>query len=247
MNKGKIIICFILILLFQTACSNKQKENPKDSNKQSMELDSVKTGYLSDCPNFSIDELINNYLDNAKWSVEQKDNTYNVSGLVNENGTSTNILMQFVKDGDTISLKNVLVDDVDKSQENNYKLIMKMCQNAEDKKREEEHKKWLKDQEDKVAKIPNGYVTYQLNVNMLTTYNNSFFPDSYIDLYDYTSKIIVSRVKVLQVLDKNDNYVFDPYNTKENREPSKIIILITIEDKEKIDSIDGKVIFAPAQ
>jgi len=80
--------------------------------------------------------------------------------------------------------------------------------------------------------IPDGYIPFNLAVNVNTTYGNSIFPNNYIDIYlkalDADGKPMVGKlienVKVLAVKDKNGRHVFE--NSEEERTPSIIIFAV---------------------
>lgn len=80
--------------------------------------------------------------------------------------------------------------------------------------------------------IPEGYVPFNLSVNINSTYGNSVFPNNYIDIYfkalDPDGKPMVGKlienVKVLAVKDKNGRHVFE--NSDEERTPAIIIFAV---------------------
>lgn len=80
--------------------------------------------------------------------------------------------------------------------------------------------------------IPDGYVAFNLSVNINTTYGNSIFPNNYIDIYfkalDNNGNPMVGKlienVKVLAVKDKNGRHVFE--NSDEDRTPAIIIFAV---------------------
>lgn len=80
--------------------------------------------------------------------------------------------------------------------------------------------------------IPDGYVAFNLSVNISTTYGNSIFPNNYIDIYfkalDNNGNPMVGKlienVKVLAVKDKIGRHVFE--NSDENRTPAIIIFAV---------------------
>lgn len=83
-----------------------------------------------------------------------------------------------------------------------------------------------------LVNTPNGYVPFNLAVNINTTYGNSIFPNNYIDIYlkalDADGKPMVGKlienVKVLAVKDKNGRHVFE--NSEEERTPAIIIFAV---------------------
>ena len=83
-----------------------------------------------------------------------------------------------------------------------------------------------------LVSVPDGYVPFNLAVNINTTYGNSIFPNNYIDLYlkalDPDGKPIIGKlienVKVLAVKDKNGRHVFE--NSDEDRTPAIIIFAV---------------------
>ncbi len=92
-----------------------------------------------------------------------------------------------------------------------------------------------------ILDYPKGYVLYNLDVDMASTYSNSIYPGNYIDIYlkvqnaegaEGTSiapdRIMVgkllSNVKVLAVFDSNGNNVFA--NLEEKTAPAQIVFAI---------------------
>lgn len=92
-----------------------------------------------------------------------------------------------------------------------------------------------------IMDYPDGYVLYNLDVDMASTYSNSIVPGNYIDIYlkvmnrvdttqgtAITDRIMVGKllanVKVLGVFDSDGNDVFA--NLDENRAPAQIIFAV---------------------
>lgn len=92
-----------------------------------------------------------------------------------------------------------------------------------------------------ILDYPSGYVLYNLDVDMASTYSNSIYPDNYIDIYLKVQnaaenadgvvaddRIMVGKllenVKVLAVYDSNGNNVFS--NIEEKSAPSQIIFAV---------------------
>ena len=92
-----------------------------------------------------------------------------------------------------------------------------------------------------ILDYPKGYVLYNLDVDMASTYSNSIYPGNYIDIYlkvqnaegaegtiVASDRIMVgkllSNVKVLAVFDSNGNNVFA--NLDEKTAPSQIVFAV---------------------
>ena len=83
--------------------------------------------------------------------------------------------------------------------------------------------------------IEDGYVAYNFDVNIRTTYGNSMYPGNYVDVYfkgvDDTGLLMIGKlienVKILAVKDSAGRHVFE--NTSEERSPSQIIFAVTNE------------------
>ena len=81
--------------------------------------------------------------------------------------------------------------------------------------------------------IEDGYVAYNFDVSMKTTYGNSMYPGNFVDIYfryedDNGLKNIgklVENVTILAVKDSAGRHVFE--NTTEDRSPSQIIFAVT--------------------
>lgn len=80
--------------------------------------------------------------------------------------------------------------------------------------------------------IPDNYTIYNLAVDNNSTYANSIFPDSFIDLYlktqDANGTLIygkfIQSIKVLAVKDADGNNVFE--TTQEKREPANMLFAV---------------------
>ena len=95
-----------------------------------------------------------------------------------------------------------------------------------------------------ILDYPDGYVLYNLTVNMETTYGNSIFPGNYIDIYlkavnsaedaeaTQKDKIMLGKllenVKVLAVKDADGKNVFENLDEKTN--PAQIIFALPSDD-----------------
>ena len=83
--------------------------------------------------------------------------------------------------------------------------------------------------------IEEGYVAYNFDVNIKSTYGNSMYPGNYVDAYfkgvDDTGKLMIGKlienVKILAVKDSAGRHVFE--TTTEERTPSQIIFAVTNE------------------
>ena len=83
--------------------------------------------------------------------------------------------------------------------------------------------------------IEEGYVAYNFDVNIKSTYGNSMYPGNYVDVYfkgvDDTGKLMIGKlienVKILAVKDSAGRHVFE--TTTEERTPSQIIFAVTNE------------------
>ena len=70
--------------------------------------------------------------------------------------------------------------------------------------------------------IPTGYKLYTHSVSMSDTFGNSILPNSYVGIYTKTDSkegYIIANVKVLAVLDENNE---NAYSEKEAKTPRKI-------------------------
>ncbi len=248
MEKSKKIIFTILIsLLITTACTNESKEKDQDTFlNQNEKIESIKKGHLDSCSDFTIEELVNNSMENIEWTIDKSDKgyfVYNVRGDMDIHDELENVLIQFTMDEDTIVVKDIEINKVSENSEKYQTLITDMCEISQDKRKKEENEQWIQEQEDKIHQIPDGYVTYEFTVNLLSTYGNSIMPGDYVDIYDAShQERLVEKAAVLQVLDKNGNHVFEP-NLSEIREPNKMIVAVKKEDLEKLDSFHGEVGF----
>lgn len=92
-----------------------------------------------------------------------------------------------------------------------------------------------------ILDYPKGYVLYNLDVDMASTYSNSIYPGNYIDIYLKVQNAegaegtaiaedrimvgkLLSNVKVLAVFDSNGNNVFA--DLEEKTEPAQIIFAV---------------------
>ena len=83
--------------------------------------------------------------------------------------------------------------------------------------------------------IEEGYVAYDFDVDIRSTYGNSMYPGNYVDVYfkgeDDAGLIMIGKlienVKILAVKDSSGRHVFE--STTEDRAPSQIIFQVTNE------------------
>ncbi len=83
--------------------------------------------------------------------------------------------------------------------------------------------------------IEDGYIPYNFDVDIKSTYGNSMYPGNYVDVYfkgeDDEGLIMIGKlienVKILAVKDSSGRHVFE--NTSEERTPSQIIFQVTNE------------------
>ena len=86
-----------------------------------------------------------------------------------------------------------------------------------------------------IVDLPPDMIVYNFQVDIKSSYSNSIFPNSYVDVYfkamDEDYKVIVGRlvknIKVLAVKDSSGRHVFE--NTNENRISSTILLGVTEE------------------
>lgn len=78
--------------------------------------------------------------------------------------------------------------------------------------------------------IPTGYKLYTHSVSMSDTFGNSILPNSYVGIYTKTDSkegYIIANVKVLAVLDENNENAF---SENEAKTPSKILFYLSNSD-----------------
>ena len=236
-EKFTIVLCFIVVC-FATGC-----ENGKTN------IEEIKKGKLNACSDYTIAELVDNYMGSPKWTVEKSDkgyNVYNVSGNIYYNDVESNALIQFAIDNDNIVVKAFEVNKVSKTSDEYISLVQDMCRITKEQKRKEEYQnwldnerdEWLKQQNDKLLNISEDYVLYHLPINLIGSYDNSYYPGDYVDLWKYDAEIkkpvrVVTNVEILQVLDEDGNHVFEPF--VDNRYPAELILSIPKEYDNKLD------------
>ncbi len=105
-----------------------------------------------------------------------------------------------------------------------------------------------------------GYVLYNMNVDINSTYGNSIYPGNYIDIYIKIKKTkntdtamylgkLIENVKVLAVKDANGKAVFA--DVEEERTPSMIIFALpesyysTLRKTEYLQSYQAEIIIVP--
>ncbi len=92
---------------------------------------------------------------------------------------------------------------------------------------------------------PEGYLLYEFPITTESAYGNSLFPGNNIDIYLKAIRIndkeeivfgkLLENIKVLTVLDINDNYVFE--NLEEKREPTSIVFALPKEEYNLINKV----------
>ena len=236
-KKFTILLCFIAVC-FTIGCENDKTD-----------IEEIKKGKLNACSDYTIAELVDNYMESPKWTVEKSDkgyNVYNVSGNVYYKNVESNALIQFAINNDDIVVKAFEVNKVSKPSNEYISLIQDMCKITKEKKEKEEYQnwldnerdEWLQEQNDKLLNIPEDYVLYHFPINNIGSYGNSYYPGNYVDLWKYDSEIkkpikVMTNVEILQVLDKDGTHVFEPF--ADNRYPAELILAISKEYDNKLD------------
>lgn len=126
MKKG-ILVISTLLLLCLTGCG---KEEKQEYEKDNTKLEEIKNGTLNACSNYTIKELIDNYMENPSWSKEKSDKgyyVYNVKGESYYNDELANILIQFAVDNDDIVIKSFEINKQEQSSTLYDSLVSDMC------------------------------------------------------------------------------------------------------------------------
>ena len=76
----KKYLLLLVGIIFVTGCGNK--------------LDKIKNGSISECDDYTVEELVDNYVKDATWT-KVNDNTYKVKGMVSYNNDYQKITLEF--------------------------------------------------------------------------------------------------------------------------------------------------------
>ncbi len=125
--KNKMFITLICTILLLSGCAKN-------------EIEKVKKGYLNECQDYTIEELVNNYMENPKWESETSDKgyyVYNVESKSN-NDESSNILIQFGIDKDNIIVTDFEINEISQDSLTYSSLIKDMCSVTNEKYKEQQ-------------------------------------------------------------------------------------------------------------
>lgn len=133
MKKLLIIILSLNVIFCLTGCGN-----------SIVEMNEIQNGRLNACDDYTIKELIDNYMENSKWTVEKSDkgyNVYNVKGNIYYNEEKASALIQFAVENDDIIVKDFEVNKIAKSDSEYASLVSDMCTTTKEKYNVEKEKK----------------------------------------------------------------------------------------------------------
>lgn len=118
---------FLLLLLFAItfmSCASKEEST-------------VKNGSFKACENNKVGELIDSFVEDAKWEtiVASDNNTYvNVKGKILMYNSPANVLIQFRVDGESFEIYSVEINGEGQNVFLKAALVEKMCENLNNSK-----------------------------------------------------------------------------------------------------------------
>ena len=115
-------LAFVLtvFILFLTSCSTSP-------------LDTVKYGYLDDCPDYTMEELVESYFDNPKWEsfiADDGRNYVNVTGGLTLYDEPVQALLQFKIRDDLFMVKVLEIEGETMTDDDLFELLSNMCVEA---------------------------------------------------------------------------------------------------------------------
>jgi|TARA_B110000116_G_scaffold30546_1_gene22864 hypothetical protein len=115
-----LAIVLTVFILFLTSCSTSP-------------LDTVKYGYLDDCPDYTMEELVESYFDNPKWEsfiADDGRNYVNVTGGLTLYDEPVQALLQFKIRDDLFMVKVFEIEGETMTDGDLFELLSNMCVEA---------------------------------------------------------------------------------------------------------------------
>ena len=115
-----LAIVLTVFILFLTSCSTSP-------------LDTVKYGYLDDCPDYTMEELVESYFDNPKWEsfiADDGRNYVNVTGGLTLYDEPVQALLQFKIRDDLFMVKVFEIEGETMTDWDLIELLSNMCDEA---------------------------------------------------------------------------------------------------------------------
>ena len=115
-----LAIVLTVFILFLTSCSTSP-------------LDTVKYGYLDDCPDYTMEELVESYFDNPKWEsfiADDGRNYVNVTGGLTLYDEPVQALLQFKIRDDLFMVKVFEIEGETMTDGDLFEVLSNMCVEA---------------------------------------------------------------------------------------------------------------------
>lgn len=99
----------------------------------------VKRGTLYACPDYTVEELVNNYMKNPKWEMGttvEGDKAVNIKGTVTYDDKPAKVVIQYFINGDEFEYNAFEMDGVAQGEYLYNQLITDMCQSMKDKNKD---------------------------------------------------------------------------------------------------------------
>ncbi len=204
--KGKIIVLSLLLVII-AGCSK--------------DIVDIKESTLEACSDYTIEELVDNYMEDAKWEKTKGDNgyyIYSASGKILYNNELVEASIDFASSGSKIIVKGFRIDKTLDKKLVIDNLISNMCKVTKEKRKGSKEKDNIpKEIKEKISNLGENYTVFDLLVNKITSYGNSIFPGSHIDLYEIDNgnpKLILENVEVIATRTKTNSYDFNDVKTE---------------------------------
>lgn len=199
--KGKIIVLSLLLVII-AGCSK--------------DIVNIKESTLEACPDYTIEELVDNYMDDAKWEEKKEKNgyyIYSANGKILYNNERVDASIDFATSGSKIIVKDFKIDKTLDKKIIIDNLIIDMCKVTKEKRKGSKDTDTIpKEIKEKISNIGEDYTIFDLLVNKITSYGNSILQGSHIDLYEIDNgnpKLILENIEVIATRTKNNSYDFN--------------------------------------
>jgi len=139
----------LFTVAFILSASYKVYKKFHKNTSSSKEISIVKKGSIKACPNYTVEELVNNFMDKPKWEHIVADNGIdyvNISGIITFYGKPAKGMLQlWLRNGD-FGFQAFEIDEEPQNENMASALIIEMCKSAKVKEKANAHKEAKKEE-----------------------------------------------------------------------------------------------------
>jgi len=150
--KTALVVLFFIASIFSAGYKVYKKFHKNTSS--SKEISIVKKGSIKACPNYTVEELVNNFMDKPKWEHIVADNGIdyvNISGFITADGKPAKGMLQLWLRNGVFGFQAFEIDEEPQDESMASVLINEMCKSAKVKEKANAHKEAKKEEEPKAS------------------------------------------------------------------------------------------------